>query len=511
MNPQVDSDERSSTARGALHEPPGGFVDRNARAREKRSALRAQLEQDPFVSWIHDQELDEFIWFRTNQRDERLGAHPAVELEDLLGREAHLSFRRAQSDRGRPFSGVFRARVSFKQQVRASALILGKVSGEQRGNRYSHGILLPRAPRGVVGSTRKILKDLLRHLPQSAILLGVAGNELFANEAWRVEHGVPLNLLDREGHTPGSPRESRKAWLSEIIECLCDGSCSGVRTIAMGQEQGMFQVHRSVAGIPVACTWISRDRVRSTTRDCESESDHRSLCQAGEASTVFLHEIKNSVLGIKLALGVFKDQMTERSGQIFEELQSSIWRLGSLAQNTLEYVRPLCPARRVFQVKTAVDQVLSQMMISARAKRVGIELVTNTTAHQTLVTDPDLLKLALRNLVDNALDAVDPAGKVRVTIDSKGAEYLIRVDDDGVGVPEPERASIFRPFNTSKAHGTGLGLPIAHKIALSLGGVLILQDSDLGGCQFTLRLPKVYVGGHESERTGSEGHSVVPD
>ena len=82
--------------------------------------------------------------------------------------------------------------------------------------------------------------------------------------------------------------------------------------------------------------------------------------------------------------------------------------------------------------------------------------------------DPDLVAQVLANLVSNALKFTPRGGRVRVSAALEGAQAVVRVEDDGVGVPEEARARIFTPFervaNPLRATGTGLGLSIAHGV-----------------------------------------------
>lgn len=94
------------------------------------------------------------------------------------------------------------------------------------------------------------------------------------------------------------------------------------------------------------------------------------------------------------------------------------------------------------------------------------------------------------NLLINATESRPDGVHVRVTSESAGPNVIVRVSDDGPGIPKDRRASIFDEFVTTKPNGTGLGLTVAREAAMSLGGHLELVDSDLG-CMFAVELPAV--------------------
>jgi signal transduction histidine kinase len=93
-------------------------------------------------------------------------------------------------------------------------------------------------------------------------------------------------------------------------------------------------------------------------------------------------------------------------------------------------------------------------------------------------------------LLDNALDAVGPQGNVTITASSRGDSILVRVADDGPGIPEAIRMRVFDPFFTTKGVGlgTGLGLDMARRIVLNHGGEIDFTTQP-GHTVFRVRLP----------------------
>jgi signal transduction histidine kinase len=94
------------------------------------------------------------------------------------------------------------------------------------------------------------------------------------------------------------------------------------------------------------------------------------------------------------------------------------------------------------------------------------------------------------NLVRNGIDAAGEGGTVRLDVKpASGGGLDVVVSDNGPGVPEAQREQIFQPFFTTRADGTGLGLVVAREIAREHGGDVVVDDSDLGGAAFIVRLP----------------------
>src|SRR5262249_47565429 len=104
--------------------------------------------------------------------------------------------------------------------------------------------------------------------------------------------------------------------------------------------------------------------------------------------------------------------------------------------------------------------------------------------------DRDQLRQALINLIQNGLDASVPAGHVRVAVAREGPTLRLSVADDGVGLSPGQKAQLFVPGFTTKAHGSGLGLTIVERIALDHGGCVDVHSGAGRGTTFVLRLPR---------------------
>ena len=109
--------------------------------------------------------------------------------------------------------------------------------------------------------------------------------------------------------------------------------------------------------------------------------------------------------------------------------------------------------------------------------------------------DPDLIAQVVRNLIENAGRHAGPEGRVSLSTLEEGGSLIIRVDDDGSGIPPAERERVFDRFHRSQpsrdrgSGGSGLGLGIARSIVLAHGGRIWVEDSPLGGARVSFALP----------------------
>jgi signal transduction histidine kinase len=100
------------------------------------------------------------------------------------------------------------------------------------------------------------------------------------------------------------------------------------------------------------------------------------------------------------------------------------------------------------------------------------------------------MRQAFMNLGVNALEAMPNGGVLTVAVmENARGKVVVRFSDTGKGIPKEMRTKIFDPFFTTKESGTGLGLPIAHRIINQHGGDITLEEGEERGSTFTIVLP----------------------
>jgi signal transduction histidine kinase len=176
-------------------------------------------------------------------------------------------------------------------------------------------------------------------------------------------------------------------------------------------------------------------------------------------------------------------------------VKDELRRLDHILEDFLQFARPRELEARDVELSSLLAAVLDLM--KGEFERREVRLERRLGAPALVRGDEERLRQILMNLFLNALEAVGPGGQVWVTCavlahdDPEGAARFaeIGVDDDGPGFAPGVRDRIFEPFFTTKAKGSGLGLSIAHAIALQHGGTIEAEPSPLGGARMVLRLP----------------------
>ncbi len=171
-----------------------------------------------------------------------------------------------------------------------------------------------------------------------------------------------------------------------------------------------------------------------------------------------------------------------------EGLRREAQRLQNLFDEFLSLTGP-CRLRRAETDLSAVVARLAQFF-APEADAHKIELVV-VTAQEPLPcpVDEQLLGQALLNIMINARQAMPDGGELRITTAVDGDTAVISVTDTGVGIEEKDIERIFRPFFSTKASGSGLGLSITQRIVSEHGGILACESELEKGTTFTIRLP----------------------
>jgi signal transduction histidine kinase len=222
------------------------------------------------------------------------------------------------------------------------------------------------------------------------------------------------------------------------------------------------------------------DQERS--RLTESLKDRETMARAGELTAGIVHEVRNSLGAISANANLLEKSQDSRAAGASAAIAAEVRTLQNAMTRFLDFIRTERVANDTFDLRTLIERI-------AARERANHTVSIETSGVPTLVKgDENLLERALENVLRNAAQAASPAGRVRVTYGSDDRDAFVIVDDDGPGIPDVSKA--LRPFESSKAGGLGLGLPLVLKIlTLHQGTLELLSRRDGRGTQAVCRWP----------------------
>ena len=213
------------------------------------------------------------------------------------------------------------------------------------------------------------------------------------------------------------------------------------------------------------------------------------LAALGELSAVVAHEVRNPVAVLFNAVPMLRRSLPAEAAQaqaLVDIVEEEAARIRRIVDDLLDFVRPLELRREVIDVATLLDAVLAAQEDAHRGV-VSVEIVAGMGS---LHADAHLVRLAVANLVRNAVQSGVPAAGVRVRCHAEDERVTITIIDHGEGVAESDLPRLFTPFFTTRPTGTGLGLAFVKRVAEAHGGSVAYAPTPGGGATFTLCLPR---------------------
>jgi two-component system sensor histidine kinase AtoS len=209
------------------------------------------------------------------------------------------------------------------------------------------------------------------------------------------------------------------------------------------------------------------------------------LAGLGSMAAGLLHEIRNPLASMTIYLDLLRPLAASGEGQ--DLLDRAIAEAGRLDRflHDFQIFAGLRPLRRDWvDVREVMEDATEGLTVPA-----GVQILRDFGEKTVLYMDRSLLAHALRNLVANALEAVGPTGLITIAVCHEHEAVVLRVADDGPGVPEDRIERIFDPLFTTKPSGTGLGLTIVQRVAEAHGAALEVRNDQGRGASFSVRWP----------------------
>jgi signal transduction histidine kinase len=238
---------------------------------------------------------------------------------------------------------------------------------------------------------------------------------------------------------------------------------------------------------------VELDRMQADLR--AALASRARLAALGEAVAKINHEMRNMLTSAQIASERLAASGDPTVARVLPRLERALDRAVTLATNVLAFGRTEepHPLARPTPLKAALEAAAED----ARLSPAGVRLEAAAVDGEAQVTaDPDQLHRILVNLMRNSRESIEGdsprngVGRVSASLIAEDGVSVIRLADDGPGLPERAQANLFQPFaGAARRGGTGLGLAIARELAQAHGGDLVLAQTGPQGSVFDIRLP----------------------
>lgn len=232
----------------------------------------------------------------------------------------------------------------------------------------------------------------------------------------------------------------------------------------------------------------------------ELEDTHLQLVQSDKIASVgrmaagVAHEINNPLAGVLIYAELLKESFKDNPQHLedINEIIKQTLRCKKIVSELLEFSRQSIGKESAFELEKLIDTCLN--LLTKQAAFQDIRVIKEIEPGMpTMLGDMGQLQQVFTNLFINASDAMEGVGKLHINAEflSKESMFVIRVSDEGPGIPVKIRDKIFDIFYTSKpvGKGTGLGLSISQNIINLHGGNIRFECPPEGGTTFILELP----------------------
>jgi two-component system sensor kinase FixL len=216
--------------------------------------------------------------------------------------------------------------------------------------------------------------------------------------------------------------------------------------------------------------------------------EQAALVRLGEMAAVIAHEVRNPLTAVRGAIQVIGKRLPPASQdvEIVREIVARLDGLNTLIQDLLLFARPPQPKAAPVDLQSLLALTVDLLSRDPALHGVRVE-VSGGAPH--VRGDAELLKIAVQNVLLNAAQAMQGIGRIWVTVSDEGGHERVTILDEGPGMPPAVREQLFRPFFTTKARGTGLGLATVRRLIEAHGGTVRVEAPSKGGTAVVIELP----------------------
>ncbi len=341
---------------------------------------------------------------------------------------------------------------------------------------------------------RAVLEAVFNTLQEGVLVIDAGGVIEYANEAaadliglkepaagetlWRLVPGLRDSLETGTADAPVVTREFELAYpVTRVVRLYM---------VPFGEAKGAARRHA------IILSDITAEK-KSTAELIENEKISSILLLAAGVA----HELGNPLNSLTIHLQLIDRKLQKlKASKETRSLEDSIkvcrdevTRLDGIIKNFLEAIRPRPPNLTEVHLPEVIGEVLGfqEKELADRGIAVEGELPAGTPV---IMADRDQLKQVFFNLIKNAMEAMQPGGRLSLKVRTDDDSVYVAIADTGSGIKAEDLAKLFQPYHTTKVSGHGLGLMIVQRILRDHGGNVGIESKEGTGTVVTLQFPQ---------------------
>jgi signal transduction histidine kinase len=215
------------------------------------------------------------------------------------------------------------------------------------------------------------------------------------------------------------------------------------------------------------------------------------LAAAGRLVRTLAHEVRNPLNNITLSVEQMQqDEQDDVNLQYLDIIHRNSMRISDLISELLHSSKPTEIVLADVALQTVLDSVIDASIDRLTLKRIQLK-ISYPDAPLTIMADAEKLKLALLNVVINAVEAMEEGkGVLNIALDSIDNKAVLTITDNGCGISEETISRLFEPYFTQKRNGVGLGLAFTLNIIQSHKAEIDVTSKPNEGTQFIISFPQ---------------------
>jgi PAS domain S-box-containing protein len=330
-------------------------------------------------------------------------------------------------------------------------------------------------------STKQYLESFVNHTSDAFVVVNLKGIVEQANKAYIKLFG--WSMEETLGFPPHTITESYQNESNEVMAKVKMGiSVSAFESVCQTKDGRMIDVSTTISGIRnekdqlVAYASISRDITeRRNTDELLRRSEKLSI--VGQLAAGVAHEIRNPLTTLR---GFVQLQHNSAKGnqQHLDIMLSELDRINFIVSEFLILAKPQAINFQKRDLVFILQDIIS--LLDSQANLNNIQFRFDCAPHIPLINcEENQLKQVFINIIKNGMEAMPDGGEITIQVGNLASDdVMVRVVDQGVGIPEDQLARLGEPFYTNKEAGTGLGLMVSQQIIANHKGSMHF-DSEL--------------------------------